>query len=77
VPSATWGRTICFQLLSLVAMEPPSRFDVRAVRSEKAEALDAVRVPEEAAALRDSVRAQYAAARIGDNESRIIAKLQT
>src|SRR5437870_11067292 len=31
-----------FQLLSLVAMEPPSRFDAQAVRSEKAEALDAV-----------------------------------
>jgi glucose-6-phosphate 1-dehydrogenase len=57
-----------FQLLSLVAMEPPSRFDARAVRSEKAEALDAVQVPDEATALRDSVRGQYVAARIGDNE---------
>jgi glucose-6-phosphate 1-dehydrogenase len=57
-----------FQLLSLVAMEPPSRFDARAVRSEKAEALDALHVPDEATALRDSVRAQYVAARIGDNE---------
>jgi glucose-6-phosphate 1-dehydrogenase len=57
-----------FQLLSLVAMEPPSRFDAGAVRSEKAEALDAVHVPDEATALRDSVRAQYVAARIGDNE---------
>jgi glucose-6-phosphate 1-dehydrogenase len=57
-----------FQLLSLVAMEPPSRFDARAVRSEKAEALDAVHVPDAAIALRDSVRAQYVAARIGDNE---------
>jgi glucose-6-phosphate 1-dehydrogenase len=56
------------QLLSLVAMEPPSRFDARAVRSERAEALDAVHVPDEATALRDSVRAQYVAARIGDNE---------
>ena len=57
-----------FQLLSLVAMEPPSRFDARAVRSGKAEALDAVQVPDEATALRDSVRAQYLVARIGDNE---------
>ena len=57
-----------FQLLSLVAMEPPSRFDARAVRSEKAGALDAVHVPDAATALRDSVRAQYVAARIGDNE---------
>src|SRR6266550_5954560 len=57
-----------FQLLSLVAMEPPSRFDARAVRSEKAEALDALHVPSEAAALQESVRAQYVAARVGDNE---------
>jgi glucose-6-phosphate 1-dehydrogenase len=57
-----------FQLLSLVAMEPPSRFEAHAVRSEKAEALDAVHVPSEADALRDSVRAQYVAARVGDNE---------
>jgi glucose-6-phosphate 1-dehydrogenase len=50
-----------FQLLSLIAMEPPSRFDARSVRSEKAAALDAVRIPTEAEALRSSVRAQYAA----------------
>ena len=30
-----------FQLLSLVAMEPPARFDADAVRAEKAEVLDA------------------------------------
>ncbi len=57
-----------FQLLSLVTMEPPSRFDAHAVRSQKAYALDAVHQPDEAAALHDSVRAQYVAARIGDNE---------
>jgi glucose-6-phosphate 1-dehydrogenase len=57
-----------FQLLSLVAMEPPSRFEAHAVRSQKADALDAVHVPDESAALRDSVRAQYVAAQVGDNE---------
>ena len=57
-----------FQLLSLVAMEPPARFDAHAVRSEKAEALDALHLPSAAAALQDSVRAQYVAARVGDNE---------
>jgi len=57
-----------FQLLSLVAMEPPSRFDAHAVRSEKARALDAIHVPQDVAALHDSVRAQYVAARIGDKE---------
>jgi glucose-6-phosphate 1-dehydrogenase len=53
-----------FQLLSLIAMEPPSRFDARSVRSEKAAALDAVRIPTEADARRSSVRAQYAAGMI-------------
>jgi glucose-6-phosphate 1-dehydrogenase len=48
-----------FQLLSLVTMEPPSRFEAGAVRSEKAEVLDAVQVPSEAEALRNSVRGQY------------------
>ena len=56
-----------FQLLSLVAMEPPARFEAHAVRSEKAQALDAIHVPHDAV-LQDSVRAQYVAARVGDNE---------
>ncbi len=57
-----------FQLLSLVAMEPPSRFEAHAVRSEKAHALDAIHVPQDGSVLRDCVRAQYVAARVGDNE---------
>src|SRR6266853_5383222 len=57
-----------FQLLSLVAMEPPSRFEAQAVRSEKAQALDAIHVPHDATVLQDCVRAQYIAARVGDNE---------
>ena len=57
-----------FQLLSLVAMEPPARFDARAVRSEKADALYAVKVPSEAEVLRDSVRAQYLGGRIANCE---------
>ena len=57
-----------FRSLSLVTMEPPARFEARAVRSEKAEALDAIHVPHEAAALQDSVRAQYIAARVGNYE---------
>ncbi len=55
-----------FQLLSLVAMEPPARFDAHAVRSEKAQALDAIHVPDAEQALRDSVRAQYRAGRIAN-----------
>jgi glucose-6-phosphate 1-dehydrogenase len=48
-----------FQLLSLVAMEPPSCFEANAVRAEKAELLDAIQVQNEVEALRNSVRAQY------------------
>jgi glucose-6-phosphate 1-dehydrogenase len=50
-----------FQLLSLVAMEPPARFEAGAVRAEKAELLDATQVPSESDAVRNSVRAQYQA----------------
>ena len=57
-----------FQLLALVAMEPPSRFEANAVRSEKAQALDAIHIPDDGTALNDCVRAQYVAARVGDNE---------
>ena len=57
-----------FQLLSLVAMEPPTRFEADAVRSEKAHALDAIHFPRDGSALRDCVRAQYRAGRIGDTE---------
>jgi glucose-6-phosphate 1-dehydrogenase len=57
-----------FQLLSLVAMEPPARFDAHAVRSEKAEVLAAIQTQSEADALRNSVRGQYLAGKIGDNE---------
>jgi len=48
-----------FQLLSLIAMEPPSRFAADAVRAEKAQVLEAVQVPTTDEALRNSVRAQY------------------
>jgi glucose-6-phosphate 1-dehydrogenase len=48
-----------FQLLSLVAMEPPARFDAHAVRSEKAEVLAAIQTQSEAEALMNSVRGQY------------------
>jgi glucose-6-phosphate 1-dehydrogenase len=48
-----------FQLLSLVAMEPPSRFAADAVRAGKAELLGAVQLQNRDEALRNSVRAQY------------------
>jgi glucose-6-phosphate 1-dehydrogenase len=57
-----------FQLLSLVAMEPPARFDAHAVRSEKAEVLAAIQTQSEADALQNSVRGQYQSGKIGDTE---------
>ncbi|MEH2522871.1 MULTISPECIES: glucose-6-phosphate dehydrogenase [unclassified Bradyrhizobium] len=57
-----------FQLLSLVAMEPPIRFDAHSVRTEKADVLAAIQVQSEAEALRNSVRGQYLAGRIGESE---------
>src|SRR3984893_7437185 len=57
-----------FQLLSLVAMEPPARFDAHAVRSEKAEVLAAIQTQSEADALKNSVRGQYTGGKIGDTE---------
>jgi glucose-6-phosphate 1-dehydrogenase len=57
-----------FQLLSLVAMDPPARFDAHAVRSEKAEVLAAIQTQNEAEALRNSVRGQYVGGRIGDTD---------
>jgi glucose-6-phosphate 1-dehydrogenase len=55
-----------FQLLSLVAMEPPAKFDAHAVRSEKAEVLSAIQAQSEEEALRNSVRGQYRGG--GDSE---------
>jgi glucose-6-phosphate 1-dehydrogenase len=55
-----------FQLLSLIAMEPPARFDAHTVRSEKAEVLAAIQTQSEADALRNSVRGQYRGGKIGD-----------
>jgi glucose-6-phosphate 1-dehydrogenase len=55
-----------FQLLSLVAMEPPIRFDAHSVRTEKADVLAAIQTQSETEALRNSVRGQYLGGRIGD-----------
>src|ERR1039457_6425081 len=57
-----------FQLLSLVAMEPPTRFDAHSVRSEKADVLAAIQTQSEADALKNSVRGQYQGGKIGDTE---------
>jgi len=65
-----------FQLLSLVAMEPPIRFDAHSVRSEKADVLAAIQPQSEADALKNSVRGQYRAGRIGDTEIKDYGKTE-
>jgi glucose-6-phosphate 1-dehydrogenase len=57
-----------FQLLSLVAMEPPTKFDAHSVRSEKADVLAAIQTQSEQEALQNSVRGQYRAGKVGDTE---------
>jgi glucose-6-phosphate 1-dehydrogenase len=57
-----------FQLLSLVAMEPPAHFNAHAVRSAKADVLAAIQIQTEQEALRNSVRGQYTSGRIGDTD---------
>jgi len=51
-----------FQLLAMIAMEPPNSFDADAIRSEKAKVLRAIRKPKAS----DAVRGQYGKGRIGD-----------
>ncbi|MBO4224335.1 glucose-6-phosphate dehydrogenase [Bradyrhizobium neotropicale] len=55
-----------FQLMSLVAMEPPIRFDAHSVRTEKANVLAAIQIQSEEEALHNSVRGQYRGGKIGD-----------
>ncbi|CAN7729149.1 glucose-6-phosphate dehydrogenase [Bradyrhizobium sp. LjRoot220] len=57
-----------FQLMSLVAMEPPSKFDAHSVRSEKADVLAAIQTQGEQEALHNSVRGQYRAGTVDDTE---------
>ena len=54
-----------FQLVSLIAMEPPARFDAESLRSEKAKVLDSVQRFTPYSARGSVVRAQYAAGTVG------------
>jgi glucose-6-phosphate 1-dehydrogenase len=51
-----------FQLLAMVAMEPPAAFGADAVRGEKAKVIGAIRPWPEEEALANSVRGQYSSA---------------
>ncbi|MBI5508002.1 MAG: glucose-6-phosphate dehydrogenase [Deltaproteobacteria bacterium] len=48
-----------FQLLCLIAMEPPSTLSAEAVRNEKVKVLEAVRLPSAEEILQQTVRGQY------------------
>ncbi|HEY5289414.1 MAG TPA: glucose-6-phosphate dehydrogenase [Caulobacteraceae bacterium] len=50
-----------FQILAMIAMEPPNSFDPEAVRSEKSRVFEAIRHVRHDRALEDSARGQYRA----------------
>ncbi len=54
------------QVLCLVAMEPPARFDEQSVRDARVAVLRAIASPTPDQVRRDSIRARYAAGTIGD-----------
>ena len=58
------------QLLSLVCMEPPVRFEAKSVRDEKVKVLQAIRPFTTEDALRDSVRGQYVSGMVEGNPAR-------
>jgi glucose-6-phosphate 1-dehydrogenase len=55
-----------FQLLAMVAMEPPISFDAEAVRDEKSKVMRAIRIYEPEEAAENSVRGAYVAGSTGD-----------
>jgi glucose-6-phosphate 1-dehydrogenase len=57
-----------FQLISLVAMEPPISFHADAVRDEQSKALRAIEPFSEARVLSDAVRGQYGAGEVEGRE---------
>jgi glucose-6-phosphate 1-dehydrogenase len=57
-----------FQLLAMVAMEPPASFDAEAVRNEKGKVLKAVRQYSPTKARRNGVRGVYTHGRIGERD---------
>jgi glucose-6-phosphate 1-dehydrogenase len=53
-----------FQLLAMVAMEPPANFDAEAIRNEKGKVLKAVRAYSPTQAKRNGVRGAYTAGKV-------------
>jgi glucose-6-phosphate 1-dehydrogenase len=63
-----------FQLLAMIAMEPPTSFDAESIRGEKAKVLKAIRKPTKAEAKTDAVRGQYEAGKIADRKLKAYTK---
>ena len=59
-----------FQLLAMVAMEPPNSFDADAVRAEKAKVIQAIKPMDPMRVARDTVRGQYERGTIKGQPSR-------
>jgi len=57
-----------FQLLAMVAMEPPNSFDAEAVRAEKGRVIEAIVRQTPQQALADSVRGQYGAGTVAGRQ---------
>ena len=56
-----------FQLLAMVAMEPPTNFSAEAIRNEKVKVLKAIRIYDRGEAERNGVRGVYEAGAVGGN----------
>ncbi len=54
-----------FQLLAMVAMEPPNSFDAEPVRAEKGKVIEAIRIYDAAEANASSARGQYVSGKAG------------
>ncbi|GGI55026.1 glucose-6-phosphate dehydrogenase [Oxalicibacterium solurbis] len=57
-----------FQILAMIAMEPPNSFDAEAIRNEKAKVFRAVRGPTDETVAADAVRGVYTAGKVGGKE---------
>ena len=63
-----------FQLLTLIAMEPPTCFDAEAVRTEKAKVLEAAHAFGREDARRNVVRAQYGAGSVEGQDGHALSQ---
>jgi glucose-6-phosphate 1-dehydrogenase len=65
-----------FQLLSLIAMEPPAHFEAHSVRSEKGEVLAAIQAQSEEERSEIRIEVNIPSARLATQLCRLIARLK-